>query len=283
VIAAASGSDSAKLPLSVCIIACNEEHNLRRCLGSVCFADEVVVVVDTRSRDGTEAIAREMGARTIVHAYEGNVEQKAFALAEAKRDWILSIDADEAIDPVLAGAIQAVVSADGPEDGFEMNRLTWHLGRWIRHGEFYPDWQLRLFRRSRGRFVGVNPHGHVEVDGATRRLEGDLQHFSYRDLSDQVARIQDFSRVQALTMWNAGRRVHVLDLLVRPPFRFLRAYLFKQGFRDGMAGFMIAAATAFHVFLKYAKLWELGRDPGARREAPSGKAGAHPGTPRPGA
>ncbi|NNL67610.1 MAG: glycosyltransferase family 2 protein [Myxococcales bacterium] len=266
-------SDASAVPLSVCVIACNEEHNLRRCLDSVAFAEEVVVVVDTRSSDGTEAIAQELGARTLRHPYEGNVEQKNFALAEAKHDWVLSLDADEALDAELSAAVRRVVADDGPADGFELNRLTHHLGRWIRHGEFYPDWQLRLFRRSRGRVVGVNPHGHVEVTGAVARLAGDLQHFSYRDLADQVARIQDFSRVQALAMWDAGRRARVFDLTVRPPFRFLRAYLLKQGFRDGMAGFMIAAATAFHVFLKYAKLWELARDPEARGEAPSGKAG----------
>ena len=170
--------------------------------------------------------------------------------------------------------MREAIGRDGPADGFEMNRLTYHLGRWIRHGEFHPDWQLRLFRRSRGRVVGVNPHGHVEVGGSVARLAGDLHHWSYRDLSDQVARIQDFSRVQAVAMWNAGRRARAFDLAVRPPFRFLRAYFLKQGFRDGMAGFMIAAATAFHVFLKYAKLWELARDPDARSEAPAGKAGA---------
>ncbi len=269
-----SEGGSAALPVSVCIIACNEEANLPRCLASTGFAAETVVVVDTRSADATEKIAREAGARVLVHPYEGNVEQKSFALAEAKHDWILALDADEALAPGLAREIERIVAADGPADGYEMNRLTWHLGRWIRHGEFYPDWQLRLFRRSRGRYVGVNPHGHVEVSGRTERLAGDLEHYSYRDLADQVARIQDFSRVQAVSMWDAGRRAGLFDLTVRPPFRFLRAYVLKQGFRDGMAGFMIAAATAFHVFLKYAKLWELARDPETRGEAPSGKAGA---------
>lgn len=260
------------VPVSVCIIACNEERNLRRCLSSVAFAAEVIVVVDSRSSDATEAIARELGARTRLHPYEGNVEQKNLALAEAKHDWVLALDADEAPDAALAGAIEAVVAADGPADGYELNRLTWHLGRWIRHGEFHPDWQLRLFRRSRGRWAGVNPHGRVELRGQTARLSGDLHHYSYRDLADQVARIQDFSRVQAATMHAAGRRAGVLDLALRPPLRFLRAYLLKQGFRDGMPGLVIAAATAFHVFLKYAKLWELGRADGAPGEAPAGKA-----------
>jgi len=262
------------VPVSVCIIACNEERNLPRCLDSVAWAEERVVVVDTRSQDGTERIARERGARVVLHPYQGNVEQKNLALGEAKQAWVLSLDADEALAPELAAEVQAVIARDGPADGYELNRLTWHLGRWIRHGEFHPDWQLRLFRRSRGCWAGVNPHGHVELAGRSERLRGDLHHFSYRDLADQVARIQDFSRVQAAAMWDAGRRARTADLVFRPPLRFLRAYLLKQGFRDGIAGFMIAAATAFHVFLKYAKLWELGRDPATRGETPSGKAGA---------
>ncbi len=263
--------------LSVCIIACNEERNLPRCLDSVAWAEDVVVVVDTRSEDATEAIARERGARVFLNAYAGNVEQKNFALAQAKHDWVLSVDADEALTPELAAEVQAVMAADGPADGYAVNRLTWHLGRWIRHGEFYPDWVLRLFRRTRGGWVGVNPHGHVRVEGRTARLDRDLEHYSYRDLGDQVARIQDFSRVQAQAMWEAGRRARVADLVVRPPFRFFRAWVLKQGFRDGMAGFMIAAATAFHVFLKYAKLWELERDPETRDEPAAGKAGGSPG------
>jgi glycosyltransferase involved in cell wall biosynthesis len=271
-VGAAAGSAAPRAPLSVCIIACNEEENLPRCLASVAWADEIVVVVDTRSSDATETLARDAGARTVLHPYEGNVEQKNFALGQAKYDWVLSLDADEALSPELVAAVQGVLAADGPADGYELNRLTWHLGRWIRHGEFHPDWQLRLFRRARARVVGVNPHGRVVLDGRAGRLDGDLHHYSYRDLADQVARIQDFSRVQAAAMFAAGRRAGGLDLVARPPLRFLRCYLLKQGFRDGLPGLIIAAATAFHVFLKYAKLWELARHAGASREAPSGKA-----------
>ncbi|MBW2313161.1 MAG: glycosyltransferase family 2 protein [Deltaproteobacteria bacterium] len=262
----------ARAPVSVCIIACNEEGNLPRCLESAAWADEVVVVVDTRSTDATEALAREAGARTILHAYEGNIEQKNFALGEAKHDWVLSLDADEALTPELTAAVQSALSADGPDAGYELNRLTWHLGRWIRHGEFYPDWQMRLFRRSQARVVGVNPHGRVELVGRAGRIDGDLLHYSYRDLADQIARIQDFSRIQAAAMWAAGRRASLFDLGLRPPLRFLRCYLLKQGIRDGGPGFVIAAATAFHVFLKYAKLWELGRNAGASAEQAAGKA-----------
>jgi glycosyltransferase involved in cell wall biosynthesis len=243
---------------SVCIIACNEEHNLVRCLESVAFCEEVIVVVDDRSRDATAQIARDAGARVVVHRYEGNVEQKRVAISHARFDWVLSLDADEALSDALGAEIRETLAADGGGfDGFEMNRLTWHLGRWIRHGDFFPDWQLRLFRRSKGRLEGVNPHGRIVVDGRTRRLGGELLHYSYRDLADQVERIQEFSRVQASALFAAGRSVRVRDLWLRPPARFVRAFVLKQGFRDGIAGLVIATATAFHVFLKYAKLWEL--------------------------
>jgi glycosyltransferase involved in cell wall biosynthesis len=254
------GSHSGKLPLSCCVIACNEERGIRRCLESVSFADECVVVVDSRSSDATADIARELGARVIEHPYQGNIEQKNFALAQANREWVLSLDADEAITETLARGIRSLLAAP-PRDvgGYEINRVTYHLGRWIRHGDFYPDWQLRLFRRGAGEWTGVNPHGRIQLEGVVRRLPGECEHWSYRDLADQIDRIQDFSRIQARASHAEGLPVRIRDMVLRPPARFLRAYLLKQGFRDGVPGLVIAAATAFHVFLKYAKLWELER------------------------
>lgn len=267
--------------VSVCIIASNEERNLGRCLDSVDFADERVVVVDARSADATAEIARARGARTVVNPYAGNVAQKNVALDLATQDWVIALDADEALSPELAREIRDVVARDGDGcAGFEANRLTWHLGRWIRHGDFFPDWQLRVFRRGTGRWEGVDPHGRVRVPGPTRRLSGALHHWSYRDLADQVARIQEFSRVQAAALRAQGRRARVSDLALRPPARFLRAYLLKAGFLDGVPGLVIAAATAFHVFLKYAKLWEMERAPqDGSREPAAGKAVRAAGAP----
>jgi glycosyltransferase involved in cell wall biosynthesis len=269
------GRSSSTTPLSCCIIACNEERSIRRCLESVSFADECVVVVDSRSSDATEEIARELGARVIERVYQGNIEQKNFALTQAKRDWILSLDADEAITEPLAREIRSLLAAPPADvDGYEINRVTYHLGRWIRHGDFYPDWQLRLFRRGAGQWSGVNPHGRIRLRGTVRRLPGECEHRSYRDLADQIDRIQDFSRIQARASHAAGRPPRIRDMILRPPARFLRAYLFKQGFRDGVPGLVIAAATAFHVFLKYAKLWELDRV-GPREDAARDAGKAH--------
>jgi len=255
--------------LSVCILARDEEEALSRCLDSVAFADEIVVVVDARSADGSEKLARERAQRVEVRAYEGDIEQKNHCVGLATHDWVLVIDPDELMPEALAGELRRALAAAGPDTaGFELNRVTWHLGRWIRHGDFFPDWKLRLFRRERARWVGENPHGRVEVEGAVARLSGELHHYSYRDLADQIERIQFFSGEAALALQRSGRVARARDLVLRPPARFLRAYVAKRGFLDGVPGLVIAAATAFHVFLKYAKLWELQRVAGEGGDRP---------------
>ena len=163
-----------RLRLGAIVIACNEERDLPRCLDSLAFADERVVVVDARSRDATLEIARQSGARVFQREYRGNIEQKRFALAQAESDWILSLDADEAVTPELADEIQGALAEPDPKVvGYEVNRVTWHLGRWIRHGDFHQDWQLRLVRRGAGDWSGTNPHGRLRVCGRVRRLRGE--------------------------------------------------------------------------------------------------------------
>jgi len=258
-------------PVSACVIARDDAHHLERCLASLAWTDETLVVIDERSRDGSEALAERCGARVLRRAYAGNVEQKNFALAQAKHDWVIALDADEALSPPLALRLrERIARADAALGGFELNRVTRHLGRWIRHGDFHPDWQLRAFRRTRGRWAGSNPHGRVQVAGRVERIAGDLEHYSYRDLADQWERVQTYSGLEAQALRRAGRRARVSDLCLRPPARFLRAYLLKGGYRDGMPGFLIAALTAGHVLLKYAKLWELERvAAGAQAPAPA--------------
>lgn len=261
-------SESALPGLSVCLLARDEEVELERCLAAVDWADEIVVVVDDRSRDGTERVARRLASHVECRAYAGDVAQKRYCTELAKHDWVLILDPDEVVSPELAASIQRVLAraagegqpeparASGGSVAYRVNRATYHLGRWIRHGDFYPDWKLRLFRRSRARFVGQDPHGRVEVDGEVGVLEGELEHYSYRDLADQVSRIQFFSDQAAQALVAGHRRFRLSDLVLRPPARFLRSYLLKQGFRDGLPGFVIAVASAFYVFLKYAKHWE---------------------------
>ena len=246
--------------ISACVLACDDEGRLQRCLEDVAWADERVVVVDAKSSDGSEKIAREHAERVEVRPYAGDVAQKRYCSELASHDWVLVIDPDERMPLRLADELRAALAGAADDvDAFELNRVTFHLGRWLRYGDFYPDWKLRVFRRSRARWEGRDPHGRVVVPGKVIRLNAELEHYSYRDLSDQIARIQFFSSEAAAALFAEGRRVRVSDLVLRPPARFLRAYLLKRGFRDGVPGLIVAAATAFHVFLKYAKLWELER------------------------
>jgi glycosyltransferase involved in cell wall biosynthesis len=244
-------------PLSICVIARDEECELARCLDSLPPADEVIVVVDSRSLDGTEKLARERTDRVEVHVYEGQVEQKSYGLSLARNEWAMIVDPDEVFPAALVSELEAALAnADESLSGLALNRRTWHLGRWIMHGDFYPDWTLRVFRRSRASWVGENPHARIEVEGRVERLSTDLEHYSYRDLTDQIKRIQAFSSESARALARAGRRARIQDLVLRPPARFVRAYWLRRGFMDGVPGLIIACATAFHVFLKYAKLWE---------------------------
>jgi len=276
--AAASGeaADAAGPDLSVCLLARDEEVELARCLAAVAWADEIVVVVDDRSQDGTEPLARRLATRGERKPYAGDVLQKRYCSSLARNDWVLILDPDEVVTPELAASIQSVLAASSQDDradapvAYRLNRVTYHLGRWIRHGDFFPDWKLRLFRRSRARFEGQDPHGRVEVDGPVGLLEGELEHYSYRDLADQVARIQFFSDQAAQARVEQGLPFRLRDLVLRPPGRFLRSYLLKQGFRDGLPGFVISVASAFYVFLKYAKHWERTRPTGGSEPRGSG-------------
>jgi len=245
-------------PLTVCIVAMNEEDNIADCLASADFVDERIVV-DSHSTDATRERAAASGARVIERDWPGHVEQKNFAIDQATNDWVLCLDADERVSPELRASILAALDRGQLPDGFEMARRTWYLGRWIRRGGWYPDVKLRLFRRSKGRWGGVNPHDHARVEGRVERLDGDLLHYSYRSISDHVRSIDAFTTIAAREKFKAGRRAGIVDLTLRPFGKFLRMYVLKLGFLEGAAGFVVAATGAFYVFLKYAKLRELER------------------------
>jgi glycosyltransferase involved in cell wall biosynthesis len=247
--------------LSVCVIAMDEEDHIEACLASADFADEWIVV-DSHSSDRTRELAEAKGARVVERDWPGHIEQKNFALDQATHDWVLCLDADERVSPELREAILAALDADGLPDGFEFARRTRYLGRWIRHGGWYPDVKLRLFRRSKGRWGGVNPHDHVRVDGVVRRLSGDVLHYSYRSLADHLRTVNSFTDIAAREKHRDGTRAGLLDLTLRPAWKFLRMYVLKAGFLDGLPGFVVAVTGSYYVFLKYAKLWELRRGSG---------------------
>ena len=255
------------VPFTACIITKDEEANLPACLESVAFADEIVVV-DSRSTDATVRVAesfqavkpggKEVRPRVIVRDWPGHVEQKNFAIDAATHDWVLSIDADERVSPELRGEIEATLSRrESLADGYTMPRKTFYLGRPILRGGWYPDRKLRLFHRGRGRWGGTNPHDHVYVQGTVKELKGDILHFSYRSMADHLRTINSFTDVAAGEKLKKGVRFPLLRMIVHPPFKFLKMYILKQGFREGTAGFIVAVMGTFYVFLKYAKLWEM--------------------------
>ena len=245
--------------LAVCVIALNEEDRIGDCLASVSFADEILLV-DSGSTDRTVAIARELGARVVVRDWPGYAAQKNFALGQVAADWVLSIDADERVSPELAAEIRALLAA-APAGlaGASVPRRTWYLGRWIRHGGWYPDRKVRLVRRGRGRWEGEHIHERLGVDGAVRALGGDLLHFTYRGIADHLQTIDRFTTEAARGMAARRRRWAALGMLVNPPLKFLKMYLLKAGFLDGLPGLVVAVLGSYYVFLKYAKLWELRR------------------------
>jgi glycosyltransferase involved in cell wall biosynthesis len=231
----------------------NEADRIGECLRSADFADEWIVV-DSHSTDATREIAAAFGAHVIECDWAGWVEQKNFAVEQASHDWVLCLDADERLSPELRRSIEAALERDDDTAGFEFARLTRYMGRWIRHGGWYPDRKLRLFRRDAGRFEGRNPHDRVRVNGRVERLAGDILHDPFRSLSDHIRTIDRYTTVAAEEKDARGVRASLVDLTLRPWGKFVRMYLFKRGLLDGLPGFVVAVTGAFYVFLKYAKL-----------------------------
>ncbi|MEQ1758310.1 MAG: glycosyltransferase family 2 protein [Vicinamibacterales bacterium] len=245
-------------PLSVTIITLNEAEHIGAAIDSVRWADEIIVV-DADSSDRTREIVRDKGARLETRAWTGYSDQKNYAASLASHDWILSLDADERIPSELAQEIKALLDASPDAAGYRIPRVTFHLGRWIRTTDFYPDYQTRLYDRRRARWEGRLVHESVKVDGTRGQLTHDIEHYSFRDLSDQVDRINHYSTLSARQMHDAGVRSSGWHMLVHPPAAFLRNYLLRRGFMDGTAGLTISLMNSYGVFLKFAKLWDIQR------------------------
>lgn len=242
--------------LSVTIITKNEAHHLAAALESVAWADEIIVV-DSDSADETVAVARRFTDRVFVREWPGYIEQKNYAASLARHEWILSLDADERVTPALAAEIRATLAGTPACTAYRVPRLTWHLGRWIRTTDWYPDYQLRLYDRRSARWVGQYVHEAVAVDGRTGELRGQIEHFPYRDIADHLDTINRYTTYASRQMHESGVRSGFLKIAVHPPLAFLRNYIAKGGIRDGVPGLIISALNAYYVFLKFAKLWEL--------------------------
>jgi glycosyltransferase involved in cell wall biosynthesis len=245
-------------PLSVAVITYNEQRNLERCLTSVAFAEEIVVV-DAGSTDRTRELAAAHGARVFDRRWTGYVEQKNAALERTSHPWVLSLDADEWLTAEGADEVRRVLAAPEAE-AYAFNRLTVLSGGFVRHA-WSPDWQIRLFRKDRARCAGGRVHESVRLERGARvgRLRSPMLHLSYRSLADYVERMNRYTDLAAATLEGRGPVRTGLRLLASPPAAFLKHYVLRRGFLDGVRGLVVSWGAAFHVLLKYAKLWELRR------------------------
>ena len=243
--------------ISAIVVCFNEEKRIAACLESLRWCDEIIVV-DSFSTDRTVEICRQFTDKIIQRRWPGYREQKAFAHTQATNDWVLSVDADERVTAELRDEIrQALKNDGGTYAGYAVPRLVCYLKRWWWRGGWYPEYNIRLFRRDRAVWGGFEPHNKVIVSGKIRRLRHPLHHFSYRNIEDHLERINRYTSIAALELRQHNQRWRLADALLRPAVRFFRSYVLKRGFMEGFAGFYIAVSAAVYVFLKYAKLWEL--------------------------
>ncbi|MEW6306168.1 MAG: glycosyltransferase family 2 protein [Verrucomicrobiota bacterium] len=243
--------------ISFCLITLNEQDNLPRCLRSCADLADEIVVVDSGSTDATEKIARDFGARWQHQDWLGYVGQKNLALSLASHDWVFSLDADEELSPELRDEVRAWKAGEPAATGYSMPRCVLYEGRWIRHGDWYPDRLVRLFRKARAKFAGGKVHERLELDGPVHEFEGELYHHSFKNAADHWARCEKYAHLWAETQHELGHTAGPLAPHTHAAFRWLRGYVLKRGFLDGPQGWRIAAFCAREVFLKYRLLREL--------------------------
>lgn len=251
------GSDGTMTEVSACMITFNNARTVEKALQSVVSWASEVIVVDSFSTDGTSEIAKKYATHYEQRPWPGFRDQFNYCSSRAKNDWVIFIDADEEISPELSEEIRQRLDADAGEyDGYVVNRRTFYLGRWIEHGGWVPDKNIKLFRKSKGSYEG-GLHASVKISGRLGELKHYYHHYNYRDIADQIDTINRYSQTAALEMFQKGKRFSLIDLLFRPPLRFIKEYVVKRGFLDGLPGLVIAVSTVYYVFVKYAKLWDL--------------------------
>ncbi len=244
--------------ISATVIALNEERDLPRCLDSLRFCDEIIVI-DSGSTDATVAVARKGGARVVVEPWRGYGAQKNFAQAQAVGTWILNVDADEVITPELREEILAEVRSAQAAVGYAVARKTFYMGRWIRHGGWYPNYVTRLVRKGHGAWTEPNVHEELRVEGECRELSNPMLHYTFSDIADQVGTNVRYARQGALDLKTRGAPPSYFRLMAKPFGKFFETYFLKAGFLDGLPGFIISVNAAHSMFLKYAYLLEMNR------------------------
>lgn len=247
-----------KVKLSAIVTTKNEEKNLARCLNSLFFADEIILV-DSGSTDNTLEIAREFGCKIFVEPWRGGGPQKQSAIKKCSHHWILILDADEVLLPEGANVIRKIVDAtDSPAVGYTLLRKSYIGNRWIKHSDWWPDRTLRLFDKRKGRMEGIN-HSRVVVDGTVNNLELILEHFSFDDYSHMLSKANRFSSWTAEELFKKGKRIGPLGVMSHSAWMFFRIYILKKGFLDGFDGLVVTMYSTINTFFKYAKLYEMSR------------------------
>jgi glycosyltransferase involved in cell wall biosynthesis len=249
------------LKITATIITFNEADNIRAACESVSWANEILVV-DSESTDSTREIAKECGARVICRPWPGFAAQKQFAADEAHHEWVFSLDADERVSDELRHSIEDLLYTNEAQlaDGYRIARRSFYMNRWIKGGGWYPDHQLRLYRKTRGRWQGAYVHESVKIDAdaRVRILSGDILHYSVRDVAHHHRMIGErYAPLAARQMFENGRRTSPLRIITAGKIAFIRSFILKGGFRDGLAGFTIARFAAHHALLKHLLLWEM--------------------------
>jgi glycosyltransferase involved in cell wall biosynthesis len=248
--------------VSAVIITYNEEKNIRRCLESLKFADEIIVV-DSESKDKTVSIAREYTGKIYIQKWLGFARQRKFTCKLASSEWVLIIDADEMVTPELAEEINKKIDAFPEIDGYWIKRRSKFLGRWIEHA-WQPDWVLRLFKKEKGIIEEKQVHEGVSLKGETSRLKGKIEHYPFENLSHNLKKLDTYTTLSAFEMEKKGKAGILMKLLFSPVLGFFKFYIIKQGFRDGIPGLILSVIHSFYIFIKYAKYWEMKNK--ARRE-----------------
>lgn len=245
------------MKISATIIVHNEEDNIAEVCETVSWADEIVIV-DSDSTDRTVEIARRYTEKVFNREFRGYKDKHEFADAQTTGDWIFWIDADERVTPELRASIEALRQRDPATlpDGFRIARRTHYLGRWINHSGWYPDYQMRLYRKAASYWDGVSPHETARVRGQVEILPGEFLHYTKRNLSEHHHVLDSYTTLAAEYLHRRGKQIRALELLLAPIAAFLRTYILKLGFLDGIPGLIIAMFTAYSLFLKYAKVWE---------------------------
>ncbi len=254
--------------ISAVIITLNEERKIERALKSLQGLADEIVVIDSGSRDATEQICRRYTDRVLFREWTGYRDQKQFATDQARYPWVLSLDADEALSPELRSELIDWKAGSPGHQGYYLPRITFFLGRWIRHTTWYPDWQLRLFEKSRGRWEGGRIHESVTLQGSTGRFSGKLQHYTYSSIDEYLEQLQTFTGLAAADYYDAGKRSSPWRMIFLPLTSFFDNYLLRRGFLDGTAGLVVSCLSATSVFFKYLKLWERQNSLSGRESRP---------------